>query len=388
MGCKKWQKTYRLPHDSLLKDFAKQLQIGSNLMNFSKISRWLYTIASITLFIFSIMLIVYGVQSYDWHDFEVFYSAARAAIEGRSIYVIVGQYDLPFWYFPWVAWFFIPLSFWSYEVGLFLYQIASLATALGVLVVLSRYYDPQIRPLTIVLIFGLIAPMSIQLMQVGQMDYILLALIVATIFAVDRKMDILAGLLLPFIWIKPHLVIIFTLFALIRSGKRTILVSSGFVLLMLLLETLLSPGWHLEMLNLLKIGTQRVDGLQFTTFPSLLGFQENWVGTGNLPFTIILLAFAVGATWYFRFLPTVPFLSLALTASLFCAPRAYAYDLPLLIPSMIWLTHGNFKKTAWIWFTVTAIALVSGFGSSSYLATLLVYGLSLWKAYQRKSQLS
>lgn len=356
-------------------------------MNFSKISRWLYAITSITLFIFSIMLIVYEIQSYDWHDFGVFYSAARAAIEGRSIYIIVGQYDLPFWYFPWTAWFFIPFSFWSYEFGLLLYQIATLVTAISVLIVLSQYYDPQFKPLNIILIFSLITPMSILLMQVGQMDYILLALIVATIFAVDKKMDLLVGVLLPFIWIKPHLVIIFTLFALIRSGKRTLFVSGGLVILMLLLETLLSPGWHLEMLNLLKIGTQRVDGLQFTTFPSLLGFQENWVGTGNLPFTFILLAFAIGATWYFRFLPTTPFLSLALTASLFCAPRAYAYDLPLLIPSMIWLTYGNFKKTAWIWFAVTAIALVSGFGSFSYLATLLVYGLSLWKAYQSKPQL-
>ena len=351
-------------------------------MVFSKISRWLYIALSISLLFLSIMLIVYGVQAYDWHDFEVFYSAARAAIEGRSIYIIVGQYNLPFWYFPWVAWFFIPFSFWSYELGLLLYQITSLVTAICILVVLNWHYDPQFKPLDIVLIFGLIAPMSIQLMQVGQMDYILLALIVAAIFAVEKKMDILAGFLLPFIWIKPHLVIIFTLFAIIRSGKRTVFVSGGLIIFMLLLETLLSPGWHLEMLNLLKIGTQRVDGLQFTTFPSLLGFQENWVGTGNLPITIFLVIFALATTWYFRSLPTIPFLSLALTASLFCAPRAYAYDLPLLIPSIIWLTHDNFKRTAWIWVAVTAIALLSGFGSYSYLATLLVYGLSLWQAYK------
>lgn len=351
-------------------------------MKYSKIFNLLHISLVTALVILAILLIAHSIRTYDWHDFEVFYGAARAAIEGRTIYIIVGQYDLPFWYFPWVAWFYIPFSFWTYGFGLSLYQLASLFSAFYVMIALSRYYEPKVSSLHILLFFAMSTLMSIQLMQVGQMDYILLALIVTAIFAIDKKIDILTGILLPFIWIKPHLVIIFSIFAVLRSGKRTIITTAGLIVLMLLIQTLLFPGWHLEMLNLLKVGSQRVDGLQFTTFPSLLGFQENWVGTGNLPFTVTLILFALASTWYFRSLPTIPFLSLALTASLFCAPRAYAYDLPLLIPSMIWLSVNDFKRNAWIWFAVPTIALVSVYGTTSYLAVLLVYGLSLWRAYQ------
>ena len=348
--------------------------------------RAFYAALVLSLLAFGSLLLFYGATRYDWHDFDVFYFAAKSALAGKSIYIIVGQYNLPFWYFPWAAWFYIPFAIWPHDIGLALYKASSLLAAIFVLWVLTRYYDPNFKILDRLLIFALLIPMSTQLMQVGQMDYILLALIVATIFAANGKMDILTGVILPFIWIKPHLVIIFTIFAMLRAGRHTVAVSAALVVIMLLLQTLLNPGWHLEMLEQLRVGSQRIDGLQFTTFPSLIGFQENWVGTGNLPFTIALILFALGTTWHFRSLPTVPFLSLALTASLFCAPRAYAYDLPLLIPSMIWLTYKDFRKNAWIWFAVAMIPLVSVFGSTSFLATLLVYGLSLWKAYQSTQQ--
>lgn len=351
-------------------------------MKINHFQRLIYPTAVLASLIYATGLIVYGTTQFDWHDFDVFYYAARSALEGNTIYIIVGQYDLPFWYFPWAAWFFIPFAVFPHSMGLLLYKTLSLLSAIFVLTTLKKHYAPGFQNLDILFIFALITPMSVQLMQVGQMDYIFLALAVMIIFAVEQKKDMLAGLLLPFLWIKPHLVIVFTLFVFLRAGKRAVLISVFFTLFMFLLQTFIHPGWHLEMLDLLQAGSKRVDGLRFTTLPSMLGFQENWVGTGNLPFTALLILIAVGAIWYARALPTVPLLSFALAASLFCAPRAYAYDMPLIIPAMMWLTHENFKRTLWLWIAAAAIPFFSGFDSISYLVTLTVFILSAYKAKQ------
>ena len=355
-------------------------------MKHINLGKVLYPVFVLSNLLLSLRLLAHGIINYDWHDFDVFYNAAASALAGNSIYIIIGQYHLPFWYFPWTAWFYIPYAIWPAGFALILYQGTSILCAIFIVRKLTKYYRPDFIFLDSLLIFSLIIPMSLQLMIVGQMDYILLALIVITMVAIEQKKDILAGVLLPFLWAKPHLLIVFTLFAFWRAGKRTVFISLVFSALMLLLETIISPGWYFEMINLLHIGSQRTDGLKFTTLPNFLGFQENWVGTANLPFTIILIALAILITWRFRSLPTLPLLSFALTASLFCAPRAYAYDLPLLIPSMIWMTAKEFKSNSWLWFSAAMIPLLTGFSSSAYLVTLVVFLLSIWKAHNTLRQ--
>lgn len=350
-------------------------------MTIPSLARRLYTALVFLMLFLAAFLLIYGWTRYDWHDFDVFHTAARAALTGQSIYITVGQYNLPFWYFPWTAWFYIPFAIWPYSIGLLLYKAISILCATFTVLKLSKFHSPSLSTLDKAFIFALLVPMSVQLMQVGQMDYILLGLIVFTMFAMERQQYVLAGLLLPFLWIKPHLVILFTLAVFWRGGKRSLLASLGLSAFLLVLETLLDPGWHMEMLNLLQAGSQRTDGLAFTTLPNMLGFQENWVGTANLPFTLVLLGIALLAVWKFRYLPTMPLLSLALAASMFAAPRAYAYDLPLLIPALIWLTANQFRKKTWIWVTAAMLPFLSGFASITYLVSLLVFLLTLWKAH-------
>ena len=54
-------------------------------------------------------------------DFPVFYGSARNAIYGLSIYTYYGFAHLPFWYFPWTSWIFIPLAFFSIKVAWIIY---------------------------------------------------------------------------------------------------------------------------------------------------------------------------------------------------------------------------------------------------------------------------
>lgn len=352
---------------------------------FPKLKRFLYPALVFCAFIFGSVILLYGITQSDWHDFDVFYASAKAALDGKSIYIITGPHQLPFWYLPWTAWFYIPLAVWPLEFAKFLFKCITILSAIFIVNSLTRYYNPDFKFLDKVLILSLIIPMSLQLMIVGQMDYILLGLILITMYAIEQKKDILAGVLFPLLWIKPHLLIVFTLFAFWRAGKRTVLISVALSAIMLLIETVISPGWYLEMLNLLRGGIDRTGGMVFTTLPNLLGSRENMVGTANLPFTILLIILALLIVWEFRSLPTLPLLSLALAASLFCAPRAYAYDLVLLIPAMSWLTANQFRSTFWIWIAAAAIPILAWFLVGSYLVVLLVFLLCIGKAYRLNS---
>ena len=344
------------------------------------IGQILYTVFVILVFLLSMLFLYYGMTTTDWHDFDVFYAAAKAALLGQSIYVVTGKFNLPFWYFPWTAWLFIPFAVWPRSVALILYKICLVICAILGVNSLLAYYNSKFKLLDRVLLISLIIPMSWQVLIVGQMEFILLALVILTIYSIEKGNMWTAGLVFPFLWTKPHLLVIFTLMAFWRGGKRLVAVSAGASIAMLLLETLLSPGWYLDMWNLLKAGQNRTEGLKFTTLPSLLGGQENWVGTGNLPITILLIAIALVAVWSVRRLPTVPLLSLSLAASLFCAPRAYAYDLPLLIPAMIWLTAKEFRSNLWIWIVAAVLPPLFRFSSAAYLVTLLVFVLGIAKA--------
>jgi hypothetical protein len=339
-----------------------------------------YPALAVLLFALSVALLILTSIASDWHDFDVFYDAGTAALVGRPIYAVVGQYNLPFWYPPWTAWLFIPFAVWPRHLGLLLYQATSAISALLALRYLTRLYDPAFRVLDELVIVALLIPMSLQLVLVGQMDYIILGLLALIIWAAAHKKDVLGGMIFPFLLAKPHLIVPFTLLLFWRLGKRGLLVAGFTSIVLLVAATILSPGWYFQMFDLLQASGNRTAGLAFTTFPSLLGGQENWIGTGNLLFTFALVCAAILVLWRFRGLSTVPLLSLALSLSLFCAPRAYAYDLPLHIPALVWLTSGRFRSTVWLWLVAGFFPLAVGFSSAAYLVTLAVCVLGVRKA--------
>lgn len=344
------------------------------------LSRITYPVLALSFFALSAVFLVWMSRQSDWHDFDVFYDAARAAMQGTSIYIIVGRYSLPFWYPPWTAWMFIPFAVWPRQVGLALYQGISLGCAVTVVHHLVRHYSPNFCWLNELVILALLVPLSVELVGVGQMEYLFLGLVVLIIWAADTGRPAFAGAIYPLLLAKPHLIIPFTLFLFLRLGRPGVISASLASLSMVGLATFLSPGWYLDMFQLLEYSGQRTAGLAFTTFPSMLGRTENWIGTANIPFTILLILAAILILARFRTLPTVPFLSLALSLSLLSAPRAYGYDLPLHIPTLVWLTATSFRSKAWIWFVAAILPEAVGFSSLAYLATLLVGVLGIRKA--------
>lgn len=353
-------------------------------MQTTSLQRNLYIALVLLVFVAGMFILYYGMTEMAWEDFYVFYGAAKSTLTGESLYRVTGEHNLPFWYFPWTAWIFIPWAFWPESIGLLIYKVVFVLCAILAVNSNIKFYNPAFGFWNKVLILSLITSMSLQTMIVGQLEYILLGLILMTMYAIDQKRFILAGVLMPFIWTKPHLVIVFTLMAFWLGGPRMILATAVSCALMFIVETVRSPGWYVEMFSLLRSGQGRIDGPIFTTLPNMLGFQENWVGTANLPLTLSLIVLAILAVWKFRSLPPVPLLSLALAGSLFCAPRAYAYDLPLLIPAMVWLTAKNFRSGVWIWLFAAVLPPLTRYSSATYFVILVVFVVGLAKAYQEQ----
>lgn len=130
---------------------------------------------------------------------------------------------------------------------------------------------------------------------------------------------------------------------------------------------------------------QRTDNFwDFVTLSEFIGLNENWSGTGNIPLTIILMLLAFFVVWKKRYLKTVPLLSLALTASLFCAPRAYTYNFTFLIPLLLLLSLENKKFANLIWLLTAIISVVSGYSTGAFLIVVMVLIVSFIQANQPK----
>src|SRR5258706_12646880 len=93
----------------------------------------LYIALVLSIFLYCSQLLFYATANSDWHDFDVYYGAAKAALIGKSIYIIVGKYHLPFWYLPWTAWFYIPFAIWTKTSALLFYKCISLLIAIFII---------------------------------------------------------------------------------------------------------------------------------------------------------------------------------------------------------------------------------------------------------------
>jgi hypothetical protein len=345
-----------------------------------------FKIFFIALFITSATLItVITIIRSEAHDFAVFYYSAKAALNGQTIYNVYGPHELPYWYFPWLAWFYVPLAYLSYDMAHTVYTAISILLATWSINYLLQKFVLDINRIEKIFAFSMMLVLCWLLFRAGQMDFILLAAAVLTIHLIDQGKSRLAALTIPVLLFKPHLFILFGPSAIIK-GKRKFLIIGVFVLSALIIGSfLILPDWPQQMLQMLSSNGQRTDNTNwnFTTLPNMLGMQENLSGTANLPITFALILTSGVVLWKLREIDTFPFLSLALAGSLFCAPRAYAYNVPILIPAMIWLSSGLSKPFRFLfWLTAAIVPIFFGFSSGTYSIIMAVFILAAVKAYK------
>jgi hypothetical protein len=69
-------------------------------------------------------------------------------------------------------------------------------------------------------------------------------------------------------------------------------------------------------------------------------------------------------------------LAIVLAFSLATSPYAFAYDLPLLLPALAWLTRQWPRRAVLLWTGMAVLVYFAGFTRLAYLATLLACALA------------
>jgi hypothetical protein len=350
-------------------------------MDFKKIA--FRAFASVNLILILIFQLYPVARSETW-DFQIFFGAAHNVLTGMPVYGYYGSSHLPYFLFPWGAWFFIPFALLPLGIARVIFTLFGIAVVLFAFNLLANYFGEKdfFRK---VLLFSMALWLGWLNIYVGQITYYLLGAAILVMFLIQKGQDLAAGLFFPVFLIKPHLFILFLLVVVWLGGKKTILSGAVSTGLMVMVAVLVDSHWISEMLNMLSAIGGRIDPNPvwgFITLPVFLGFDQNWIGTANLLLTIVVILVSGFILWKVRSLPVIPLLSLALTASLVCAPRAYAYDLPLLIPAILWLSGTVSWKIILFWLSTVLILLLSHYSVGSYLLVLTVFGWGVYKAYK------
>src|SRR5512142_3249343 len=100
-----------------MESYRGSRQVSQEVHTMASVRRVLYGLFAFTCLFVVLWFVLYTISPSEFWDFNVFYSSAQAALRGQSIYQVYGQFDLPYWYFPWVAWFFIPLAILPFEIA-------------------------------------------------------------------------------------------------------------------------------------------------------------------------------------------------------------------------------------------------------------------------------
>jgi hypothetical protein len=351
-------------------------------MGLMEIRKILYRVFVLVNLVLAISFMLYTLnlsRGNELWDFQVFHGAARNVLAGSSIYTYYGAANLPFFSFPWVSWIFLPLALFPFEIASCIFLAVGLTITTLVINSLAKHYQ-VFGIFDRIYMFSMVIWLSWLVYRVGQISYFVLGGAVLFMFVLARERYYLAGLLMPLLLLKPHLFLVFIPLVLWMGGRKTILTGALTTLILFGIEFLVTPHWVRQMLGLLTQGVIN-PFWKFTTLPTLMGFNQNYAGMANLLLTAVLVAIAAFVVIRFRSLPKIQLLSMAMAASLFCAPRSYAYDLVLLIPAMIWLSEKWSIKMALIWVVAALIPLLSHFSAGSYLVTMMIFALCIYKAH-------
>lgn len=307
-------------------------------------------------------------------DFDIYYQAGHAMVNGETPYQMYGKFNLPFQYFPWGGWGFIPLSILPYRTAWYIYAglnvlLLLLTIALGLKKTLQE--SPQRKAVVFFTLSSSALIMSMLSFQTGQISILIASASLATILLINSGHNARAGLLFPIIILKPHLVILFVPLLLWMGGRRYIISALASTLLLAGISFVIHPNWALEMIQIILQGQDR-DGSLLWGFSTLAGALEleNW-RVYNFYIAVPSTLLAIFILTRFRAASTQIILTFALTLSLFSAPYSFAYDFPLLLPAIILLAD---KKTYFglSAFLAAAIPLFVLYQGQSYILTVCI----------------
>lgn len=305
-------------------------------------------------------------------DFEIFHAAGGEILKNNSPYQFYGKFNLPFQYFPWGAWIFAPLALLPIRSAWIIYSVINiLMLTFSIIASLKEFSSSSaISPRFFGVVFSTSLIMSLLVFETGQISIFVFLICTLTLILINRRRFFLAGILFPFLILKPQLVLIF-IFHLLWEGKSKFAISAlCMTMLMSSISFLLNPKWLSEMIGII-ISSQSRGGDLMWGFSTLAGglMLPNWRIANfyiALPSNLIALMLLINIK------PALPKSVFALTLSLFAAPYSFAYDLPLLIPAMILISTQNYIIGTIILTTAALLPILFQYQGQVYFLTVLV----------------
>lgn len=347
--------------DTKSKERSAKIQ---NLLKFTKHA--LGSSICLGVFIFTVA----EIQNSILLDFEIYYEAGQSLLNGASPYQFYGNFLLPFQYFPWISWMFVPLALIPMQTAWIVYafiNIGLLYLAINILVGLIPKNEKNILRLRTLYIFFASLMMCLLVFIVGQISIVLLFICAVVIKLIHDNKPEMAGLLTPFLLIKPHLMLIFLPHVLLRGGKRLAVFSILGTAILAGIATIQNPDWVVEMINIILSGQSRGDDLLwgFSTLPGALELK-NW-RLANFYFALPSLVVSILILGKLYKLPHYSQLLSSLALSIFSAPYSFAYDLPLIIPALIYLSNTHKTYFTVIWLCAAILPLILKFQGQTYI---------------------
>jgi hypothetical protein len=352
-------------------------------------------------------------------DFIAYWSAARLLVNGQDPYSLSditelqmsqfperktdeGNYLILAWNPPWLNLLFIPLGVVNFKTATHIWLFFNIfLIGLGVLLVWDLSVQPFNRKGYIyILVLNLLFIESLISLIIGQITAIILVSLVLGFWLIKKKYDFLAGIILVFSLIKPHLIYFPLLLLLIWSVRsRRWKILYGFVSIILLSGIVMwfyIPNWLAEYIHLLG---------------NLPNYQETTGTIGNFFGTIFSIDI-----FHYAFLLVLPLIipftkkledsldlapiNAATLISLFLAPYGFGVDHILIIPSVVqfysWIRKKHFSillnmKYLIAYISINALIIVFlllrlpsywGFWFPLLYLILFIYG---WYRYRKSS---
>lgn len=337
-----------------------------NLVNF------VFLILLFSVFIFMAFLLVKDLDSFHNKDFFTFWLGGRLLSQGQDVYnqvswvgahSLYGSTWIPNLYYVYpltTAALFVPLGLLPIASAAWIWLLASFIFIIVSLVLLLRLWQvPDWKKFIIPFTLGLLLFRPVILIfLMGQIDGLLLLLIVLSIFFAARGKNSLAFILLGFLVLKPNIgapiLCLLALWLLTQKQWKNIFSLGGSTLVLLVLPVLIDPHWIEKYIQvgLYKSQDQNV----YPTLRGLAGLLSNnnplFTNILWLAGSVLLLGFFVWIFLKYRKTLTSPdVMSLSIIISLMVTPYLRSYDLLLLlIPIMQilsddYLKHKSFFKT-------------------------------------------
>lgn len=382
----------------------------------AEMSKWIKRLDFVMLatwFILGIVLVVISFTHYGV-DFRGYYAAARVLWEGGNPYDyhLVSQVLLdvtgemgnnPFYYPPWFAWIFVPLSAIPFDIARAIWLVVNLVLWYVGLWRLNGLLGWSLKGWQLYSLFTLatfsFAWVTWRYEQAGILVFVLL---VETMQSIQKRNWVWSGVWLAFLLIKPNisLIVISGLgFWLIRNGKWRVVLVAFLVLVGLLgISTWITPDWYRPFLEdgFGRGLTTVLNGPNQVVAYRINSTMPDWLATLGLNrssrYVIYGVSLLIGLIVFFSFLWKSPSLfqvtTVSLLASYLLTPYALQYDFPPLVIALFWGLLQSFSSPG----GERVGLLVAGFVCSvifwqqniswAYWMVIGLAGLCSWGYYQ------